>query len=501
MAPKRKAAPIAVKTYSDPTGSKANTRSEISTTPTKKVRLSQTTLDGAIALSKKSAIKTLAKEELQTKNRTLSPRDTPSRNGSSKPRTDHSDEVIQRQFYPPEMSNERCAQYNANEIPRPIEVLNEAIAETKTAREQIKPGNVILHWFKRDLRISDNRALAMASKKAKETGTSLMCVYVISPQDYEAHLTSAVRVDFELRSLEVMKKDLAELDIPLIVTTVDKRRNVPGFLVELCEKWDIKHVFCNIEYEVDELRREAKMTRSYLEKGINFTAVHDDVVVNPGELKTGTGKQYAVYTPWYRTWMAHIHAHQYLLNAAPRPSPNPADSQEKFKKIFDTPIPPAPSNKTLSPEEQTKFGKLWPAGEHEALTRVTKFISTRIKPYKESRNFPSQDGTAKISVHLSTGTLAARTCIRMARDANSTTKLDGGNEGIKTWISEVAWRDFYKHVLVNWPYVCMSKPFKYEYTNVEWEYDDGLFQRWCEGRTGFPIGMFSLPLLFIFLSC
>jgi deoxyribodipyrimidine photo-lyase len=77
----------------------------------------------------------------------------------------------------------------------------------------------------------------------------------------------------------------------------------------------------------------------------------------------------------------------------------------------------------------------------------------------------------------------------MARDINSTKKLDGGNAGIMGWISEVAWRDFYKHVLAHWPYVCMFKPFKYEYTNVRWEYDDQAFERWCKGQTGFPIGM------------
>jgi len=497
MAPKRKAAAIAANTYSDSTGLKANARSEVSTTPTKRAKLAQTTLYGGISPAKKGTIKTSNGEALSSMNGTSSHNGATSQNGSSspgltEPKVDHSNDVIQRQFYPPEMSNERCAMYNANEIPRPIEVLQKAIAETKNARERISPGKAVLHWFKRDLRLSDNRALAMASKKAQETGASLMCVFVVSPQDYEAHLTAPVRVDFELRTLEVLKRDMGELDIPLLVTTVEKRKDVPGFLVGLCEKWDIKHVYCNIEYEVDELRRETKITGLCLEKGINFTAVHDDVVVPSGELKTGVGKQYAVYTPWYRSWMAYIHSHAHILNASPKPEKNPADSRERLKEIFDTPIAAAPENKKLSVEEKTRFARLWPAGEHEALSRVTKFISQKIGKYKDSRNCPDLDGTAKVSVHLSSGTLAARTCVRLARDANSTSKLDGGNEGIKTWISEVAWRDFYKHVLAHWPYVCMSKPFKYEYTNIEWEYSDDLFQKWCEGKTGYPIGKFSL---------
>jgi deoxyribodipyrimidine photo-lyase len=257
MAPKRKAAAIAANTYSDPTGSKANgARSKISTTPTKKPKLSQTTLDGGISITNGF---------LSSKIGTSSLNDPRSQNGASpklsttEPKIDHRDDVILRQFYPPEMSNERCAQYNANEIPRPIELLHEALAETKNAREAIQAGKAVLHWFKRDLRLSNNRALAMANKKAKDAGASLICVFVVSPQDYEAHLTSAVRIDFDLRSLAVMKKDLEELGIPLLATAVEKRKNVPSFLTGLCEKWDIKHVYCNIEYEVDELRREAKI--------------------------------------------------------------------------------------------------------------------------------------------------------------------------------------------------------------------------------------------------
>ncbi|KAE9980679.1 hypothetical protein BLS_008486 [Venturia inaequalis] len=487
MSSKRKAAAITANTYSDPTGTKANARSEIASSPVKKPKLSQTTLTPTTHPIKKIKAEP-AEEGTDTPLNIPTPQNGTSKRDTKAPKTPSpSDEVIQRQFYPPEMTNERCAQYNSNEIPRPIEILKKAIAETKSAREKIRPGKAVLHWFKRDLRISDNRALAMASSRAKATGASLMCVYVVSPQDYEAHVTSAVRVDFELRSLAVMRRDLEELGIPLLVATVEERKGVADFLVALCGRWDVKHVFCNIEYEVDELRREAKMTRVCLEKGINFTAIHDDVVVTPGDLKTGTGKQYAVYSPWYRSWMAHIHSHPHILDESPKPSPNPPSSIETFKEIFETPIPTAPANKSLTPEEKTKFEKLWPASEHAAHSRVTKFIAARIKPYKDSRNFPAQDGTAVISVHLSTGTLSARTCIRLARDANASPKLDAGNEGIKTWISEVAWRDFYKHVLVNWPYVCMSKPFKFEYANVRWDRDGDLFRKWCEGKTGYPI--------------
>jgi deoxyribodipyrimidine photo-lyase len=401
-------------------------------------------------------------------------------------------DIVDRRFYPAEMSNARCAMYNDNEIPRPIEQLEQAIAGTKDARAKIETGGAVLHWFKRDLRLFDNRGLGMAADTAKKAGVPLICLFVVSGQDYEAHLTSPARVDFELRTLEVMKKDLAELDIPLLVVSKEKRKEVPGYIVDFCEKWNIKNVFCNIEYEVDELRREVQLIEKCLTKGIAFNPVHDDVIVAPGLLCTGQGKQYAVYTPWFRTWIKYVHNNPGLLKASEKPGKNPSTAKKMFKDLFNSAIPEAPENKTLTEEEKKRFGQLWPAGEHEALKRLDKFISQRVSKYADNRNFPAGNHTSIISVHHSAGTLAARTSVRTAREANSSTALNSGNAGIVNWISEVAWRDFYKHVLAHWPYVCMSKPFKYEYTNIEWEYNDDHFDAWCRGMTGFPIGKHSI---------
>lgn len=457
MAPKRKAELVKTAQYADSAGSKANHRSEVAS-PNKKAK-------------------------------------TGDKNGDfNHTRIEEKYGIVQREFYPSEMSNERCAMYNNNELPRPIEVLEGAIEDTAKDRAKIKPGKAVMHWFKRDLRLNDNRGLAMAAEKAKAENIPLIALYVISPQDFQAHFTSAIRVDFDLRTLAVMKKDFDELDIPLQVITVDKRKDVPKSILDLCSKYGINHVYCNIEYEVDELRRDAKLTREGLKRGVNFTAVHDDVVVAPGRLKTGAGKQYAVYSPWFRAWLAYVHAHPELLEPSSPPGRNPSHARKMFKDIFESDLPSAPSNKMLSKEDQAKFAKLWPAGEHEAMSRVERFLDEKVGKYKDTRNFPAAGSTAVVSVHHSAGTLAARTSVRMARDANSTKKLDGGNAGIAGWISEVAWRDFYKHVLAHWPYVCMFKPFKFEYTNVEWDWDDDKFDRWSKGQTGFPIGKVLLFL-------
>lgn len=364
--------------------------------------------------------------------------------------------IVDRRFYPAEMSNERCALYNSNEIPRPMEMLNATLAKTKEIREKIskgKAGPAVVHWFKRDLRVRDNTALSRASELAKENGGGVIGVWIMSPQDWEAHLVSPAKCDFELRSVALLQKELAELDIPLYIETVTARINVPQRLLDIAREWEAKNIFCNMEYEPDELRREERLVRMGAEQGISFEPCHDDCVVPPGSLKTGAGKQFAVYSPWYKAWVAHLHAHPHLLNERPMPEKNLPAFKQKFRTLFDCQVPPAPDSKALDAKQKERFSRLWPAGEAAALDRVSLFLTEKVGHYTVSRNFPAKKSTASVSVHHAAGTLAARTSVRMAREANSTKKLDGGIEGVKGWIGEVAWRDFYRHVLVNWPYV------------------------------------------------
>ncbi|KAI0521491.1 deoxyribodipyrimidine photo-lyase [Xylaria bambusicola] len=453
---------------------------------------SQISIGDALALKPASKRKAAANNDSKDATKPKRPRVG---NGTSDPLraphpfTEEAEEngIVLRKYYPHEMSNARAQAYSNNEIPRPMEQLTAALEATSKARNKVKVKDAVVHWFKMDLRIADNRALWEASEKAREAKVPLICIYIVSPQDFEAHLTSPARVDFMIRTLHVIKKDLAALDIPLYVEEVEKRKEIPSRIIDFMEEWGASHLFANMEYEVDELRRETKMVRLCAERGLSMDIFHDTCVVPPGALHTGTGKQYAVYTPWYRAWVSHVHGNPELLNTFEPPSRNPPDARDKVSVLFDCDIPDVPENKKLSDEDAKRLRSLWPEGEHEAMDRVEKFCEERIGQYTERRNIPASAGTASISVHLAAGTLSARTAIRTARARNKTKKLDAGIQGIQTWISEVAWRDFYKHVLVNWPYICMNKPFKPEYSNIEWSYNASHFAAWCEGRTGFPI--------------
>ena len=248
-----------------------------------------------------------------------------------------------------------------------------------------------MHWFKHDLRIRDNTGLSKASALAKELGQGLIGVWIMSPQDWEAHLVSPAKCDFELRSVTVLQEELLELNIPLHIEVIEKRNNVPKRLVEMAKEWNATNVFCNIEHEPDELRREEKLVRLMLEQGINFDPQHDDCVVPPGMLKTGGGKQYAVYTPWYRNWVGYLHAHPYILDERPMPGKNPLDFREDYKDLFDAKVPEAPESKRLADHDKERLRHLYPAGETAALERLERFLKEKVGKYKDTRNFPSKN--------------------------------------------------------------------------------------------------------------
>lgn len=360
--------------------------------------------------------------------------------------------IVLRDFYPPEISNERCQAYNDGTLERPIETLQKACQDTADKRRSAKVGKAVVHWFKRDLRLHDNRALHAASQLAKEHQIPLIGLYILSPEDLTAHSTSAPRVDFELRTLHQLQQDLAEGDIPLYMETQEKRSAIPRRVAELCRQWEANHIFANIEYEVDELRREAKLVRLCAEKGIDCVLSHDACVVTPGALSSQQGKQYAVYTPWYRAWLAFLKENPDYMELSEEPGSNPGDARKQLSSLFDCQVPSAPSTHELSGDDKEKFEKMYPAGEHEGRQRLEKFLEEKAGKYNELRSMVAGEHTSVLSPYFASGALSARTAVVMAKRANKN-YLDRNNQGLMSWISEVAWRDFYKHVLVHWPFI------------------------------------------------
>lgn len=240
----------------------------------------------------------------------------------------------------------------------------------------------VLHWFRsKDLRLQDNRALHAASSKAKESNTNLITMYLHSPKDLEWHGTSPARTDLILETLQMLKIELQKKNIPLAILTAEERGEKSSKVQEFVEKHDISHVYANMEYEVDELRRDIDLVSKFQDskEGVSFEVLHDQTVVIPGELKTGAGGFHKVFTPYHRAWLVETKKNPELLDLVSPPEANDETAKETYKDLFETKMPETPKEKSFaSNEERDRIRKLWPAGHDAAMERLQDFLQNKV---------------------------------------------------------------------------------------------------------------------------
>jgi len=330
-------------------------------------------------------------------------------------------------------------------------------------------------WFRSDLRTHDHRALAAASSAAGNTG--VIGVFLLAPAQWKQHDWGGTKVRFILRTLRELSAALAKLNIPLIVERADTFADAPEVLAKLAAKHTCTALYYAREYEINEQARDAAVAARLAKDNIKVHAVDDQCIIEPGAVRTGEDRVYTVFTPFKKAWYKVVEDRGM---AAPLP---PLAKQPRLD-IAPSAIPDSlPGFETLVPDH------LWPAGEDAALARLRSFSGKPLIQYKHYRDLPAEDGTSKLSPYLAIGAISPRTCLHAAIEANEG-KLDNpkpNRAGQTHWISELVWREFYKHILVGFPRVCMGRAFKPATDRIEWSDNQSQFDAWREGRTGVPI--------------
>jgi deoxyribodipyrimidine photo-lyase len=331
-----------------------------------------------------------------------------------------------------------------------------------------------LVWFRSDLRVCDNTALHHACKTSDEGAIGL---FVISPAEWRAHDVSPARIDLVLRTLGELSASLARLNIPLLIAMAAKPADVPSAVLDAARTHGCTRLFYNREYELNESRRDRAIDSLFRTAGLETHSFTDQVVIEPGQLLTGEGKFYSVFTPFKRAWIKAT-TERGGITTLPAPPKQPRQSCE-----------PSPIPASVPGFVSTVPARQWPAGESHARKQLDAFIAKQVNVYKALRDSPAVDGTSALSPYLAIGAISPRQCIIAAAEANTNSRspLDSGNEGIVHWISEVLWREFYVHVMVGWPRVCMHRAFQPTTEAIRWNDNDDHLKAWQEGKTGVPI--------------
>ena len=331
-----------------------------------------------------------------------------------------------------------------------------------------------LVWFRQDLRVRDNTALIEACAVAD---AGVVGVFVVTPGQWKLrHDWGWPKTDFTLRNVGALSRALEKLNIALRIIVVDEFSGIPSALLELAETENCDALYFNREYEINELDRDNAVTDVFEERGRTVHTFTDLTLVEPGEIRTKEGNWYSVFTPFKKNVLAR-------WNECGVPElVGTAKKQGKMVGVPDE-VPGSLDEYGNAAPFRTD---LWETGEAAASERLTCFCAERIDSYKDLRDAPAVNGTSTISPYLAAGVLSPRQCLHAAMDANASA-FDGESAGAVCWISEILWREFYKHFVVGFPHVVKRRPFKLDTESLAWNENDEHLEAWKQGQTGYPI--------------
>ena len=335
-----------------------------------------------------------------------------------------------------------------------------------------KYGTVIV-WLRRELRVSDNAALFAACEQAEH----VVPLFVFDPDILGREDTGAARVAFLIDALDVLDANLQKLGGRLII----RNGKMPEQIVKAVEEFGADAVFHQREYEPFGVKRDEAVGEALKPRGTAVETFPGLSLFEPPEIITKAHTPYTVFGPYKREWFAR-----------------PADGPKPTPKAV--PVPKDAKSDGLPSLEKLRFQTAQTfecGGEDRAQTLLAEFLKTKIKQYDGARDTLSVDGTSLLSRHLHLGTLSARFVVDAVRQAgldqpsqNAPDEEQAGEHraepGHSTFLTEIAWHDFYLQILHHFPYVTRGA-FRPQFNAVEWENDETLFEAWKTGRTGYPI--------------
>lgn len=305
--------------------------------------------------------------------------------------------------------------------------------------------SINLFWFRRDLRLHDNAGLYYALKE----GIPVLPLFIFDKDILEKlEDKTDKRVVFIHQCLTKLNTQLTKQGSALTVLH-DTPLNA---YKKLTEQYVIKTVFTNHDYEPYAIKRDNDIADYLTKNGTAFKSFKDQVIFEKSEVMKDDGLPYTVFTPYSRKWKA---------------------------KLNDFYLKPYPTEKYFSnflKYQSAEIISLAAIGFKDIKAHFpdNTYNEKIVKHYHDTRNFPAVEGTTKLSVHLRFGTLSIRELAKKGLAKN------------ETWLNELIWREFFMQILFHFPHV-VNQSFKKQYEGIKWNNNETEFQKWCDGKTGYPI--------------
>ncbi|WP_266076284.1 cryptochrome/photolyase family protein [Haladaptatus caseinilyticus] len=317
-----------------------------------------------------------------------------------------------------------------------------------------------LHWHRRDLRVTDNRALA--------SGDPVVPVFVLD-RDVLSH-AAPPRVSFMLSALESLRESYRERDSDLVVVHGDPREELP----RIAEETGAEQVVWNRDYSGLAIRRDSAVRDALDDSEIVHQSFHDALLHTPGSITTNQGEYYSVFTYFWKKWRDRekhdsFDAPENVIDVAEIDDIEPGELPTLTDLGFDEPEAEIPR-----------------AGTEPARDLLSSFCEDDVYSYDEERDYPAREHTSRLSPHLKYGTIGIRKVWEATEQAKNDAESAEDADSVDGFQQQLAWRDFYAHVLDDRPEVVVENYKDYQY-EIAWHDDPEGVQAWKDGETGYPI--------------
>ena len=304
--------------------------------------------------------------------------------------------------------------------------------------------NAVIFWFRRDLRLEDNTGLW----QALSSGYKVIPVFIFDTEILGKLEPDDPRVSFIFKSLNNINLKLKNVGSEIYFlhgTPEDSFK-------QLLSEFNVKGVYVNSDYEPYAIRRDKEIHKILESKGIPLHSFKDQVIFEKSDIVKDDGKPYTVYTPYSNRWLKNFD----VKLIAEMPSESLIGNLMKLPHILSTSM------------ESIGFRK------SEIPVRNPDLNESSIAKYNLTRDIPSLEGTSLAGPHLRFGTMSIREVMRKTFSIN------------QVFTKELIWREFFMQILYHFPHVD-GRSFRPEYDRIIWMNNEEHFEKWCAGKTGFPL--------------